>query len=129
MCPLLTHEVGVRDADFNRSWWKRNGSGRKMSPKSIAYAAIEDDIAAWVRGHSLTLFTRWGEREIRCCYATNPRGECLQIWVEPPENGYVTVNLASVETADDKEVHNRWTVPIPDLRKTLELAYGTLVNG
>jgi hypothetical protein len=27
------------------------------------------------------------------------------------------------------EVHNRWTVPIPDLRQTLELAYGTLVNG
>jgi hypothetical protein len=56
-----------------------------MGLNSITYGAIEDDIAAWVRGQ--------------------------------------------VETTDDREVHNRWTVPIPDLRQTLELAYGTLVNG
>jgi len=50
------------------------------------------------------------------------RVECFQVSIERPEGTEVLVNAWSIETADDSELHHEWTVPIGDLKSTLEAA-------
>ena len=88
----------------------------------MAYSEIDVVIREWSERHSLALNTEFGGQERRFCYVSGGPEECFQVSIEPPESGRVLVNAWSVETIDDVELHECWTVEIRDLPQSLEVA-------
>lgn len=82
-------------------------------------------IAQWVERHGFALFTnnQGHVGTFRNVYLGST-GECCQIWIDPPENGAVGVHAADVESRNDEPMRADWTVPVPALASTLELAVG-----
>jgi hypothetical protein len=89
---------------------------------SVAYSEIDAVIREWSERHRLALNTEFGGQERRFCYVSGGPKECFQVSIEPPESGRVLVNAWSVETIDDAELHESWTVEILDLPQSLEVA-------
>jgi len=92
---------------------------------SQGYASIDSTINAWVEKHSFTLFrTIEGvpEQDFRTVYLSSDRGECFQIWIDPPEAGQVAVHAADIETKLDKEFRHEWRAPVGNLAAVLESA-------
>jgi hypothetical protein len=87
----------------------------------VPYSTIDHDIRDWVEAHSLTLFDTWAGEDRRFCYVSSPRGECLQISVEPPRNDEVLVVVSDIETIDDEEVRLSWTFPVSEVRAGLDI--------
>ncbi|WP_454761202.1 hypothetical protein [Caulobacter segnis] len=88
----------------------------------VAYSEIDAVIREWSERHSRALNTEFGGQERRFCYVSGGPEECFQVSIEPPESGRVLVNAWSVETIDDAELHESWTVEIRDLPQSLEVA-------
>jgi hypothetical protein len=89
------------------------------------YAAIDSAIREWVEKHRFTLFDSaegFPEEDFRSVYLSSDRGECFQIWIDPPESGEVSLHAADVETRLDEEFHHDWRVPVPQLAAALEVA-------
>jgi hypothetical protein len=86
------------------------------------YSAIDTVLHAWVKAHSKKLFTSVAGRQDRFFYVSSDRGECFQISIDAPKEASVAVDAWTIETLDDRELHERWTVPIDDLYRTLDLA-------
>ena len=90
--------------------------------RSDPYAAVDRVIRTWSNAHSLKVFDSFGGRETRFCYVSSSRGECFQISIQPPGDATVKVDVWSVETRDDRELHEDWVVPISRLQDGLEAA-------
>ena len=92
------------------------------------YQIIDPVIDAWCAKHRLVLFNEFGGQPRRFIY-TSGAVECFQISIEPPEisgtEEIVRVNLWSIETVDDAEIHHVWLVPTGDLGTALEIALET----
>ena len=88
----------------------------------MTYELIDPTIQAWVEENGLTLFTSVDEREARYCFRSSPKGECFQISLEKPRSGHVKVHAWSIETIDDEELHQMWTVGVAELRSALDNA-------
>ena len=89
----------------------------------MSFALIDSEIIDWVNRHNYTLVTRAKgspENEFRAVYLSSKRGECCQIWIEPPQNGQVAVNVADVESIQDAELKEKWVVSVSELGKALE---------
>jgi hypothetical protein len=96
-----------------------------------AYTAIDSTIRAWVGKYDFTLydsFEGFPDQVLRSVYLSSDRGECFQIWIEPPESGFVAVHAGDVETAEDREFRHDWKVPIAELGATLEAAVAHVKN-
>jgi hypothetical protein len=100
----------------------------KTVAPSGAYSSIDSVIQSWVSSNSLTLFTSFAGREERFCYISSPQGECFQISIQKPQDAVVSVDAWTVETLDNRELHEQWVVPIPKLKEALELALSTVRN-
>ena len=89
------------------------------------YAAIDATIEAWKAVHGLTVFTEFGGKARRFAHLS-VGGECFQISIDPREGAAQpalwVVNLWSVETDDDCDVHLAWTATAVDLAEALEVA-------
>lgn len=92
-----------------------------MTP-SNPYSSIDSIVRAWSEANSLKLFNHFAGREERFCYISSPQGECFQISIQAPHDTSVTVDAWSVETLDNRELHQTWVVQIPELRKALDAA-------
>lgn len=90
------------------------------------YASIDPMIRAWAEANALKLFDSFAEQEARFCYTSSQKGECCQIWIEPPQNNTVTVHAGTIETLGDREMHQKWTVPPAELNQVLETALRTV---
>lgn len=88
----------------------------------MAYATIDSLIREWAERHSLVLNTEFGGREHRFCYVSDGPQECFQVSIEPPEAARVLVNARSIETIDDAELQESWTVDETDLVQALDAA-------
>ena len=88
----------------------------------MPYLSIDPAIRAWAERHGLTLFTHveGSTSPIRCVYLSNPKGECCQLWLDPPQDGRVAIHAAGVETQLDEEMERHWSVPVLDLENALE---------
>jgi len=92
------------------------------------YSAVDPTIEAWRTARGLSMSTEFGGQPRRFCYTSSARGECFQISIEPPEvnemsGPEITVNLWSIETLDDAEMHYAWVVPVGELRSALDHAW------
>jgi len=85
----------------------------------VSYEALDDVIGAWVKRHGLTLSTEFGGQPRRFSYVAGGAHECFQVSVEPPEDGYITVNARDVETVDNAEFHWQRQVVASDLGSVL----------
>lgn len=85
---------------------------------SAASAIIED--WAKVSGLPMRRARRGPGRYI--FHKSNSRGECFQISIFPPRDSVVIIEIWSVETIDDRDMHRRWDVPVRDLRDGLDVA-------
>jgi hypothetical protein len=92
---------------------------------SQAYASIDPTINAWAEKHSFTLFRTiegMAAQDFRAVYLSSDRGECFQIWIDPPESGQVAVHAADIETRLDQEFRHEWRAPVDNLAAALESA-------
>ncbi len=87
----------------------------------MLYEGVDRTINEWAGENSLTLFTAWPGGECRACYTSSPQGECFQISIEPPTAGNVGIDARSIETLNDEELHERWSVAVGSLRNALEI--------
>jgi len=62
------------------------------------------------------------ETEFRSVYISSQRGECCQIWIDAPADGFVAVHAADADTINDEEIQNHWRVPVSDAADALEVA-------
>lgn len=74
------------------------------------------------RAHALHASRRTKRPHVPVDFTSSPNGECCQIWIDPPQEGLVTVHVAAVEARDDEERTKDWRVPESDLNKGLEQA-------
>jgi hypothetical protein len=88
----------------------------------MTYAIIEPTIRDWAAAHDLQVCDEFGGVPRRFCYVSGGPHECFQVSVEPPQQGAVLVNVWSVETDDDADLHEVWSVQVGDLRLALEAA-------
>ena len=89
----------------------------------MPYSSIDPTIRAWTERHGLTLFTHVegnAAQTFRGIYISNLRGECCQIWLDPPQDNRVAIHAAGVETQLDVEMQRYWQVPVSDLDNALE---------
>jgi hypothetical protein len=86
----------------------------------MSYEAVDDVISAWAGSHGVTLSKEFGGQPRRFCYISAGKDECFQASIEPPDDGFITVNAWDVETHDDAEFHQAWRAPLSALRPTLD---------
>lgn len=91
---------------------------------------VEAIINAWVERNSLKLFTKQGDRDIRCVYLSSLAGECYQIWINGFECHQLEVHAACVEGRRDTEEEplQTWHTTISELDFTLEQALGVVLE-
>ena len=56
-------------------------------------------------------------------YVSSVAGECFQIWVGPPSEGYVWIHAAGVESRRDNEPPEDWFVSLEQFDGALEEAF------
>jgi hypothetical protein len=100
----------------------------KTMSDTVPYASIDPLLERWVEEHSLSLFKTFGDREARFVYISSNDGECFQISIEPPQEDSVTVNAWTVETLDDRELHQEWKTPTSDLYGVLQASLAAVRN-
>jgi hypothetical protein len=91
----------------------------------MSYTAVDPVIRGWAHRHGFTLFDGldgYPERSIRCVYVSSQRGECFQIWIDPPDSNWVGIHAADVETRCDEEMRHDLHVPLDELNNGLEAA-------
>jgi hypothetical protein len=91
---------------------------------AMSYSSIDAVIQAWVKKHRFTLFDRTEgmDGSFRSIYVSSEKGECFQIWIDPPESGRVAIHAADVETHLNETLRQDWSVPIATLEVALENA-------
>lgn len=92
----------------------------------MSYSLIDPIILNWVQKHSLHLYTRYQDDDVRSVYTSSAQGECFQIWITPPHNDQVTVHVADIETRNDEKMRRDWNTSISQLEAILEEAYRTV---
>jgi hypothetical protein len=88
----------------------------------MTYETVDPIFTKWASEHDLGMLTQFGGREQRFCYVTGGPQECFQIAVEPPGEGTIVVNVWSIETIDDVDLHACWSVPFDGLANALDTA-------
>jgi hypothetical protein len=84
----------------------------------VRFGTVDPAIHSWIEKHNLKHFD-WGP-ESRCVYLSSDRGECFQIWVDPPASGHVSIHAADVETAGDEEFRHDWRAAVNELEGALD---------
>src|SRR5689334_23229471 len=92
------------------------------------YESIDGVIREWAQRYKFTLFDAIGNVAVRTIYLSSQRGECFQIWIDPPHGGSVALHAGEVETRDDEMFLQDWRVPVQDLAAALDQAV-THVHG
>ena len=95
------------------------------------YASIDPIISEWVQKHSLHLSTstRSG-RNTRLVYISSESGECFQIHIAHPSDGYVNVHIGYIEgpIPYELEPEKEWCVAVSGLIATLDMVYETVLE-
>jgi hypothetical protein len=71
------------------------------------------------------LLTTFAGEERRFWYASLGN-ECFQVSVEPPKAAAVRVVVSTIETDDDADFQETWTVPAADLESALIAAHNQI---
>jgi hypothetical protein len=92
--------------------------------QGLGYSTLDPIILSWVEKHGFTLFDRMegGASSLRCVYLSSQKGECFQIWIDEPASGRVSLHAADVETLNDEELRQDWSVPVQELPSALDAA-------
>jgi hypothetical protein len=93
----------------------------------MSYDEIDSDIEAWVLSHGFKLIREFGGAPRRFFYVSAGK-ESFQISIEPPENGHVLINVWSVETLDDIDVHKSWEVPVDTVSRAMDEALRAILS-
>ncbi len=59
----------------------------------MSYQSIDAALSSWARGHNLHLSTEYKDEPVRSLDVVSARGRKVQIWVDPPSAGRVTVHV------------------------------------
>ncbi len=86
-----------------------------------SYSLVDPAIRDWCSAHSLTLYTTYKDYDVRTVDVVDwnkPAGKKCQIWIDPPKEGMVTVNVWPYAPP-----HEKMTVPVENISAALEDAY------
>ena len=92
-------------------------------PRIASYKLVDESIRAWVAEHHLNLCTDYKDYDVRSVDVVGPEGKQCQIWIDPPKGDSVVVNVWPYGPP-----HEKWEVPIEDIRATLERAWQRAVE-
>lgn len=81
----------------------------------MSYEQIDPPISAWVKRHSLNLFTAHHDCDVRSVTVVSSAGQRFQIWIDRPRAGRVAVHLW-----DYRRRRRDWNVAVSDLAACLE---------
>jgi hypothetical protein len=81
----------------------------------MSYAAIDSIIQTWAQRHSLSLFTKYKDSEVRSVDIVGKGDQKFQIWVDCPKGDRVSVHVW-----DYKKRRRDWDVSITELDNILE---------
>jgi hypothetical protein len=68
----------------------------------------------------LRLYTKQGDRDIRCVFLWSTIAECFQIWITEQQEGLLIVHAAETDTRDNEELSAEVTVEESMLGNALE---------
>ena len=63
---------------------------------------------------------------MRSAYISSIAGECFQIWIETPADGYVWIHAAGVESRRDDHPPEDWYVAVDAFEAELEEVFQTV---
>ena len=86
----------------------------------MSYTTIDPIIEAWVNKHSLTLYTKYQDSEVRSVSMVGASGRKFQVWIDQPLGGSVGVHVW-----DYKKRRQDWKVDADELDEILEMALQT----
>ena len=94
-----------------------------------SYIAIQPQLERWAAKHALILNSSpWNGGESRCVWLSSKAGECFQIWIEPPVEGFVRLHAAGVESRRDDDPPQDWMAPVSEIAAALDEAYDLVVE-
>lgn len=83
----------------------------------MSFRKVDNILNEWASRHSLTLFTKYREEEVRSVELVSPSCKRFQLWVDPPVGESVMVHIW-----DFKKRRMDWSVSISTLDDCLENA-------
>jgi hypothetical protein len=89
----------------------------------MGYSEVDPMIKAWTERHGFTLYDRYEGFPgvpLRLVYLSSSEGECFRIWIDEPKSGQVSIGAADVETRNDEELRQDWSIPVENLGAALE---------
>lgn len=93
----------------------------------MTYEEVDRHITAWADKHSLKLLTSWHERPARFAYVSSKAGECFQISIDAPQDGYIRVMVTCIEGRAEDHPPDDWRYPKEDIAEALEEVYQTVM--
>lgn len=84
----------------------------------MSYESVDLIIDGWVKKHAFTPFNEPG----RSVYLSSDKGECFQIWIDPPVSNEITLHAGGIETQNEEEVQMDWKVPVNEFANALDHA-------
>ncbi len=92
----------------------------------MTYEEIDHHITAWADRHSLQLNTWWNEHPARFAYVSSKAGECFEIWIDVPQDGYTRINAFCVEGRRADHPPDDWRYPTENIAMALEEVFQTV---
>jgi hypothetical protein len=92
----------------------------------MTYRDVDQYINAWAERNSLKLQTSWAGQAARFAYVSSKAGECFQISIEPPIDGYISIHASCVEGRREDHPPEDWMYPTEDIAGALEEVFQTV---
>jgi hypothetical protein len=92
----------------------------------MTYQDIDLYITAWAERHFLKLNTSWNKRPARFAYVSSEAGECFQISIDAPLNGYTSIWASCVEGRREDHPPEEWRYPTGEVGEALEEVFQTV---
>jgi len=92
------------------------------------YKKIDPIIDSWIDRHALKLHSNMEGGEIRAVYVSSVSGETFQIWVDPPTDGKVCINVVCIEGRREDTPAERLLTSFAELDESLERTYRVVLE-
>lgn len=88
----------------------------------MSYASVDRNIEDWASSNSFRLFREWDGQENRFTHLTNDYQQTMQIVVNKPVDGKITVHVRIIEGSDDLEFEASFTTYVEHIENALVAA-------
>lgn len=88
----------------------------------MSYASVDGNINSWALSNSLRLFREWDGKENRYTHLTNSHQQTMQIIINQPQEGEVTIHVRVIEGCADIGFSASFTTSVENIDSALVAA-------